>query len=980
MIASTPEAPERRGEPASPTVLPPAAPPATYPAEREADVALQDGTTVHVRPVRPDDGPGLLRFLKALSPESLSLRFFSAGVDLEAEARRDAQVDYHDRFGLVATVGPEARIIAHASYTVIDRPGIAPAHDESDRLPSFPRGAIPRQEGRAEVAMAVADSYQGRGVGTILLGHLAEVAAAHGITIFEASVLPHNHRMIDVFRQSGFPVQVRSDAGLLRVAFPTSLTEAAIEQFERREQIAAANALRAILYPRSVAVIGASRRRGTVGGEVFHNLLASEFAGPVYPVNSSAEVVQCVPAYPSVEAVPGPVDLAIIAVPAAQVLSVAEACGRKGVRALVVLSAGFAEAGEEGRLRQAELLRICRASGMRLIGPNCIGVVNTDPAVRLNAIFGPQTADAGPVAFASQSGALGLAVIDYAARRGIGISSFVSTGNKADISGNDLLNYWADDPRTQVILLYLESFGNPRKFARIARRVGRQKPIVVVKSGRSAAGARATTSHTGALLAASDITVDALFRQAGVIRTDTLEQLFDVASVLVNQPLPEGGRVGIVTNVGGPGILCADACEAAGLEVPLLTAQTQVQLRAVLPTEASVANPVDMIATATAEQYRQAIDLVARDPNVDAVIAVFLRPLTTRAEDVAFAVVEAARALRRPNDTSSSGTPVTSRSPGGSLENGQPKPILAVFMSSEGAPAALNAFDVRVPSFTFPEEAAIALAHAVRYARWRCAQAAASPAEPKIRDGLRRDEAAAVVALALARSSGGGWLTPDEVAQLFACYGLPLVEQRTVSTPEEAGRAAAELGGEVVLKAVVPGLVHKSDAGAVRLHLSGQQQTAAAAREMVSHLAAVGYAPAGFVIQRMVPAGVELLAGIVHDPQFGPVIACGAGGVLVELLKDVAIRLTPLTRDEAAAMLRELKSYPLLTGYRGRPPCDVEALIDVLLRVAAMADDLPQIAELDCNPIVALPDGAWIVDARVRVAPAEPPRPLSARR
>jgi acetyl coenzyme A synthetase (ADP forming)-like protein len=926
-------------------------------------VALHDGATIHIRPVRPDDEPGLLAFLKGLSTESRALRFFSAAVYLEAVARRVSQVDYAGAFGLVATAGPDGQIVAHGSY---DRLG--PPHGRGG---DGGVGGVGDQERRAEVAFAVADDYQGRGVGTLLLGHLAEVAAANGITVFEAEVLPDNHHMVKVFRQSGFPAQVRSDADVLRVSFPTSLTDEAIERFERREQLAAASALRTILSPHSIAVIGASRRRGTVGGELFHNLLACEFAGPVYPVNPAADVVQCVPAHPSVEAIAGPIDLAVVAVPAAHVLAVAEACGRKGVRALVVLSAGFGEAGEEGRVRQAALLRICRASGMRLIGPNCIGVANTDPEVRLNAIFGPQVPAAGHIGFASQSGALGLAAIDYATHRRLGISSFVSTGNKADISGNDLLNYWESDPRTRVILLYLESFGHPRKFARIARRVGREKPIVVVKSGRSAAGARATSSHTGALLAASDVTVDALFRQAGVIRTDTLEQLFDVAALLTDQPLPRGGRVGIVTNVGGPGILCADACEAAGLEIPLLTEETREQLRAVLPAEASVANPVDMIATATAEQYRRAIDLVAGDPHVDSVVAVFLRPLTTSADDVASAVVAAARSLRGSSEVTAEHGSVA----------GVPKPILSVFMSTEGAPAALAAADVRIPSYAFPEAAAIALAHATRYARWRAEQQQgerrqATASTPHA--SARRDEAAALVAEALGR--GGGWLSAADVARLFECYDLPLARQRTVASPEEAGWAAAALCEAVALKAEAPGLVHKSEAGAVRLGLRGAVEVTQAAREMVARLTAAGFPPSGFTVQQMVPEGVELIAGIVHDPQFGPVVACGAGGVLVELLKDVAVRLTPLAPAEAGAMLRELKSYPLLTGYRGTPPCDTAAVEEVLLRIAAMADDLPQIVELDCNPLIALSHGAVIVDARVRVAPADPPRPLGARR
>ncbi len=896
-----------------------------YPAHREADVVLRDGSTVHVRPARPEDWPALLEFYRSLSLEARTFRFFSPAVNLEAAARRDCQIDYVNSFTLIATAGPEQRVIGVASYFRVDTD-------------------------RAEVGFAVADAYRGRGLGTILLGHLAEVAAANGINVFEAVVMPTNYEMIKVFRDSGFPVEVRLAPDEIYVSFPTSITPEALERFELREQIATINALRNFFYPRAVAVIGASRQRDTVGGALFRNLLDFGFEGPVYPVNVNATVVQSVLAYPTIEAVPGPVDLAVIAVPAERVVEVAEQCGRRGVRALVVISAGFAEVGEEGRARQAELLRICRAYGMRLIGPNCIGIVNTDPAVRLNATFGPVPPPAGRVGFASQSGALGLAIIDYARAFGLGISTFVSMGNKADISGNDLLNYWESDPNTDVILLYLESFGNPRKFSRIARRVGRKKPIVAVKSGRSAAGARATASHTGALLAASDITVDALFRQSGVIRTDTLEGLFEVASLLVSQPLPPGRRVGIVTNAGGPGILAADAAEAQGLQVPLLSPETQTRLRSALVPEASVLNPVDLTATAGADHYRQAVEAVASDPNIDAIIAIFLPPLRIPSEEVAAAIVDGAR-----------------------LANDLGKPVLSVFISSRGVPDELKRADIRVPSFAFPEDAAIALAHVVRYAEWR----ARPLSEPPRFEGIRRDEAAAVVAKALGQ--GGGWLGPAETWQLLSCYGLHAVDQAVARTPEEAARAAADLGGEVVLKASAPGLTHKTERGAVRLGLRDPDQVRQAAAEMAARLKAEGFHDITFIVQRYVTGGVEMLAGMVHDRHFGPVVVCGAGGIFVELLKDIAVRLTPLTREDAAEMVRELKSYPLLTGFRGSPPVDVAAFEETLLRLSTLAEDLPDVAEADLNPVLVWERGAVILDARIRVEPAQPPPPLGAR-
>ncbi len=890
------------------------------PVKADGDVVLRDGSTVRVQMMRPGDEQGLLGLLQSLSEESRWMRFFSPakGSALAAEAHREANLDH--TFGLIALNGAEKRVVGHAFYAGLE-------------------------QNRAEVAFTIANDFQGRGLGTILLGQLAEVAAANGIEVFEAEVVASNHKMLHVFRESGFPIEVSAAAGELHVTFPTAFTREAIERFEHREAMAAVNALKLFFNPRAVAVVGASRKRGTIGGEIFHNLLSYGFQGPVYPVNPSAQVVQSVLAYSSVETIPGPVDSAIIVVPAAQVVDAAAACGRKGVKALIVISAGFSETGKEGQARQAELLHVCRVAGMRLIGPNCMGVANTDPAVRLDATFAPTSPPHGRVGFSSQSGALGLAIIEYASSLGLGLSTLISVGNKADISGNDLLRYWESDEGTDVILLYLESFGNPKKFAQIARRVGRKKPIVVVKSGRSAAGARATSSHTGALIAASDVTVDALFRQAGVIRTDTLEELFDVASLLANQPLPRGQRVGIITNAGGPGILCADACEARGLEIPLLTEESQSRLRDFLLPGASAANPVDMIASAPSEHYRRATEIVAADPNVDALIVIFTPPLVTRAEDVAHELVDAAARIDKC------------------------KPILTVFLSASSAPSEFRSSEVNIPCYSFPETAAIALARAARYREWRERPEALPPQLANI----KRDEAAAIVATALTR--GDGWLLTEEVAALFSCYGLPLIEQRIVTTVEQAGVVADEMQSEVALKVIAPDVIHKTEVGGVQLKLRGAEQVCAAANEMAAQLSARGKSPTGFLIQRMAESGVEMIVGVVHDPQFGPVVACGAGGVQVELLRDVSVRLTPLAQEDASEMIRSLKTYPLLTGFRGAAMCDVPALEEGLLRVSTMVEDVPQIAELDCNPLIVLQRGTVILDARVRVAAIEA-RPL----
>jgi acetyl coenzyme A synthetase (ADP forming)-like protein len=885
-----------------------------YPAEFEADVALRDGGTVQVRPVQAQDEDALRAFLEGLSDRSRWFRFFSQASDLSRAAHDAADVDYRDRFGLVALAGPEPTVVGHAQYV---RSG-------------------PEQ---AEIAFAVADSHQGHGLGTVLLAHLAARAHASGIEVLEADVLAENRRMLEVFRESGFPVRTKTSQGTSHLELPCSLSPEAVERFEARERVAAVAAVRRVLEPASVAVIGASRHRGTVGGELLHNLLAGGFAGPVFPVNPSATKVQGVPAFAGVDAIPGRIDLAIVAVPAAHVLDVARACARNEVGALVVVSAGFAEVGKAGAVRQEELVGICRSAGMRLVGPNCLGVLNT--AVGLDATFAPGVPTAGKVGFLSQSGALGLSIIERAAGLGLGLSSFVSAGNKADLSGNDFLQYWEQDGATDLVLLYLESFGNPRRFARVARRVSRVKPIIAVKSGRSRAGARAASSHTGALVASSDVSVDALFEQAGVIRTDTLGELFDTATLMTRQPLPRGRRVAILTNAGGPGIMCADACEAEGLELPALPAPVRDALAGFLPSEASLRNPIDMIASAQARDYERALEVLARSGAYDAVIAIFIRPLATRTADVVRALEGASR--RACGDV----------------------PVLAVMMSELEAPVGEGA----VPRYRFPEEAVRALTHAARYRAWRD-----RPDDPPADlGGVRRERAAHL--LGAAAAGGARWLEPQEVAEVLGCYGLPMVESRDAATAHEAGSVADELGGTVALKAVATTLVHKSDAGGVTLGLEGGDAVAEAADEMATRLGAAGHESVTFLVQQMVSAGVEMLVGVTNDEQFGPLVACGAGGVTAELQRDVVVRLPPLSEREASEMVRSLRCYPLLDGYRRAPRADRAALEDVVVRIAALTETHPEVLELDCNPVIVSPDGAHIVDARVRVAPQPPVKP-----
>jgi acetyl coenzyme A synthetase (ADP forming)-like protein len=896
---------------------------AAYPTHRAATVVLRDGSTVAVRPLRAEDEAELSRFFSALSLESLVSRFFGVA-NPDAMAKSFAQVDYRSRYGIIAIAGKGEQVVGHAMFAEVG----------------------PR---KAELALAIANAYQGLGLGTILLGQLAEAAAAAGIDVLEAIIKPENHVMLAMLRESGFPVHARSEPGEVHAELPTTLTPEGLKHFEDRERTAAVAAVKHLLAPSSVAVIGASRQRGTIGAELFHNLIANGFKAPLYPVNPAATTIEGMPAFASVLDIPGEVEMAVITVPAAAVLGAARQCATKGVRALVVISAGFGESGPEGVELQRQLLEVCRQAGMRLVGPNCMGVINTASEVSLDATFAPDRPIPGRIGFLSQSGGLGLAVMARAQALGSGLSSFVSVGNKADLSGNDFIQFWESDRATDLIMLYLESFGNPRKFARIARRVSRSKPILAVKGGRSPAGNRATSSHTGALLSASDITVDALFQQAGVIRSDTLAELFDVALLLGSQPLPAGKRVAIVTNAGGPAILCADACEANGLAVPALPDEVRQQLAAFMPAAGSTGNPVDMLAAATGEDYKRAIAILADCDDVDSVIVIFTPPLVTRASDVIRAIQSAAGGLPRPI------------------------PLLSVFMSKQTAPRVIRSGGVAVPHYPFPEEAARALSLAARLGQWR-----AIPDEPPADlEGVDRDRALAVVATALA--DGPGWMTAAGVGDLLGCYRIPMVETLIATSPGDAGRQATKLGSAVALKAIAHGVLHKSDAGAVRLNLKGERAVTRAAQEMAAILEKAGHHATGFQVQAMAAAGVEMLVGVVQDQHFGPVLACGAGGTTTELLKDVAVRITPITRGEAGRMVRSLKTFPQLDGYRGAPRADVDALEDVLLRVSALVEAHAEIAEMDLNPLIVHPAGAVVVDARIRLDIGAPKPPIGAR-
>ena len=701
--------------------------------------------------------------------------------------------------------------------------------------------------------------------------------------------------------------------------------------------------LEPLLRPRSVAVIGASRRRDSIGGAILHNLIEEGFQGPVYPVNPNATHVQSIPAYPSIADVPGHVDLGIIVIPAEHVLEAATACGEKGVHALIVISAGFKETGEEGLKRERALVGIARRYDMRLIGPNCLGIVNTDPGISINATFAPVSPPAGRVAFSSQSGALGLAILDYARRLNLGISQFVSVGNKAEVSGNDLIEYWEHDPGTDLILLYLESFGNPRKFTQLARRVSRTKPIIAVKSGRTPGGSRAATSHTGAL-AGSDAAVNALFRQSGVIRTDTIEELFDTAMLLGSQPVPTGPGVAILTNAGGPGIMAADACESAGLTLAKLEPKTVKGLKSFLPAAASVRNPVDMIASADAPSYERSLRLLAEDKNVDSVIVIFVPPLVTGAEEVARAILAGAA--------------------------GSKKPVLSCFMGSHGVPESLRSLqEGHIPSFAFPEAAARTLARAVSYGVWRAKPPGTVPAIPDVSTDRARE--AVAKALGGAKPGESRWMTSDRMEELLRAYGIRTSGARTASNRGEAAVVAKSIGFPVAMKVRSPDILHKTDVQGVKLDLRSEEDAARAFDEIRSALARANPSARfeGVTVERMIVGGVETIVGMTRDPSFGPVVLFGLGGVAVELLHDVSLRVAPLTDRDAEEMVHEIRGFPLLDGYRGAPKANVASLVDLIHRVSLLACDHEEVAELDLNPVVVFPGEApcVAVDARVRL-------------
>jgi acyl-CoA synthetase (NDP forming)/GNAT superfamily N-acetyltransferase len=878
------------------------------PTEPSTYSLLTDGTTIEIRPARPDDFEAVRDMHAAMSPENLYMRFFGVSrVAAEQEARRICREPAPDHAALLAIL--DGRIIGCISYQATGGQS-------------------------AEVALAVADDMHSRGTGTLLLEHMISVARGQGVRSFVAETLAENVPMLNVFAHAGLrPHRTLAD-GVYELSFPLPGGDAnaasgvyrdAVAERERSADVAS---LRRVLTPASVAVIGVSRRPGSVGRAILANIIDAGFSGRVYAVNpQGGEMPLDAPGgmgwVPSAAALPEPVDLAVIATPAAAVAGIAEDCGQRGVKALVVTASGLDAAA------RAELLAICRRHGMRLVGPTSFGVANTASA--LDATFAAHHPRPGGAGLALQSGGVGIVLLEHLSRLGVGISSFVSLGDKDDVSSNDMLLWWESDGATRLAVLYLDSFGNPRKFARTARTVGRAMPVLIVDVGRSAAGRRLAAIRAAAA-ATPQLTRRALFEQAGVIATANLGELLDAAALLAAQPVPAGSRVGVVANTRGGGVLAADACGDVGLNVAPLAEDTRRALRDLLPAVAAVAGPVDTTSAVRPGQFRRCLELVGADPGVDAVLAV---TATTATSDLV-AEVCAARL---------------------------PVPVAAAIMDQTEAVRLLPGpaeDSAAVPAYAYPESAARALGHAARYGTWR----ATPPGSVPELDGVHQDRARQLADSFLAATPGGGWLSRSQAGELLGCYGVPLLESVMVTTGDDAAAAADRFGTPVALRADVPGRVRGSRAGAARLDLRG---AADVRRGFGSLREAYGDRMAGVIVQPMIPGGVEVNISVLEERVFGPLVLLSVDGT-AGVLPDRAARLAPLTESDADALVRAVRAAPLLLS---RPVGRV-SLRDMLLRVSQLPDHLPQVAEVELSPVVVRPDGAVVVDGQVRIRPAQP--------
>ncbi|MET7515980.1 GNAT family N-acetyltransferase [Streptomyces sp. NPDC005480] len=916
-----------------------------YPAHWEADVVLRDGGTARIRPITIDDAERLTSYYEQVSDESKYYRFFAPYPRLSAkDVHRFTHHDYVDRVGLAATVGGE--FIATVRYDRINaqgRPASAPADE-------------------AEVAFLVQDAHQGRGVASALLEHIAAVARERGIRRFAAEVLPANTKMIKVFTDAGYTQKRHFEDGVVRLEFDLEPTEASLAVQRAREQRAEARSVHRLLAPGSVAVVGVGRTPGGVGRSVLDNLRDAGFTGRLHAVNKAfphdLSDFDGVPAHRSVHDIDAAeaVDLAVVAVPAEQVPEVVAECGERGVRGIVVVSAGYAESGSEGRARQRELVRQARSYGMRLIGPNAFGVINTSPEVRLNASLAPEMPRAGRMGLFAQSGAIGIALLARLQRRGggvtgvTGVSTFVSAGNRADVSGNDVLQYWYDDPDTDVALMYLESIGNPRKFTRLARRTAAAKPLVVVQGARHSG--IAPLGHAVRATRLPYATVSALLRQAGVIRVETITELVDTGLLLARQPLPPGPRVAILGNSESLGLLTYDVCLAEGLRPK---------------------PPRDLTTAASAEDFHAALTEALADDKCDAVVVTAMPAVgESTAEDAALA-----EAL----SSAAAGTPT--------------KPVLVVHVELGGLAEALSAATstgpralakttggppagrpptdepaptpALIPAYPAAERAVHALAEAVKYAQWR--RDAAEPGKVPEYDGIDESGAAELITALLAKDDDprGAELAPDDARALLARYGIDVRQTLPAPGPDEAAAAARTLGYPVALKTTAPHLRHRADLGGVRLDLANEEELRRAYEELSESLGKPEELRP--VVQAMAPRGVDTVVRAVIDPAAGAVLSFGLAGAASELLGDTAHRLIPVTDRDAQSIVRGIKTAPLLFGWRGSAPVDTAALEEVLQRVSRLVDDHPEVVAVSLEPVVVAQSGLSVLGASIRLAP-----------
>ena len=884
---------------------------------------LKDGRSILLRAVRAEDADEVNHKFQREAPTSFYRSFFGSREFSESGIRAMCSPDWMTQVTLVAVMRDQDR----EEILGITRYWTTPETAETKR---------------AKLGVIVVDRVQGIGIGTLLVENLANIAYHVDILEFEMLAFPENEKLTSVLSGSGMLLRTEPVGEATKAILTTERTTRFMSSHTKRNIASSGESIRRLLNPASVALIGASRKPNSIGKSLLANIKQHGYTGALYLVNPSAAEIDGMPCYKSVRDIPAKVDLGVIAVPAPLVKAVVEECVEAKVGDLVIISSGFAEVSQDGRVIERQLKEMVRSAGMRMVGPNCMGILNTRPGISLDATFAPPCPTRGNVGMLSQSGALGLAILDYAHELNIGMSSFVSVGNKTDVSGNDLLSFWYTDPETDVIALYLESFGDPRRFARIAPIVAREKPIVAVKSGRSAAGSRAASSHSAAL-ANADVAVDALFKEAGVIRTNTLEELFDVVALLSSQPSPRGPSVGVLTNAGGPGILLADALEGKGLSVPTLREETIRELRSFLPSAAGFANPIDMIASATPDHYRRAIKVIANDSSVDSLIVIYVPPMVSEPEAVATAIAEAAADV--PAD----------------------KPLLTVYLCTTGAPPQLNQGPRgKIPTFSFPENAAQALASAEWYSRWRQRPVGTET----VLDRVVRSAIREVIDSSLARQPEAHWLEPKEVEALLRTLGIQFARS-VVAEPDGAVEAAEALGYPLVAKAVSPDVVHKSDIGAVIMGLESEHDVRLAVDTLRLRLKAVNATLGGVMLQEEIRGGIEAIVGVTTDPVFGAIVLAGLGGTQVELLKDVSFGLPPVTDYDATEMLDNLRAKKLLDGFRGSAPGDREALISVITRISALVEIVPEIIELDLNPVkVLLPGkGAVVVDSRIKVKP-----------